>query len=194
LAVSQSASNRVARVYAKALMDVGVKNGNLPEIYDCLMALAKVYDDDREFRAFFTSPRLDGDLKFRIIQEAVGEKLVKPVLGLVYVMIKKGREALLDNVAGQFMRLKDIAEGKLHVYVTTARPLGDEQKAEIQSLIAKRSGKVVELHERIDESLIGGTIVRVEDYVIDGSLRRRLSALRKRLITQEGIFQKPASA
>ena len=113
---------------------------------------------------------------------------MQPVLGLVHVMIRKSREALLDNIAGQFMRLKDIAEGKLHVHVTTARPLGDEQKAEIQSLVAHKSGKVVELHERIDKSLIGGTIVRVEDYVIDGSLRRRLSALRKRLVAREGNF------
>jgi len=180
-AVSQSGSNRVARVYAQALMDIGEKTGSLSRVYDDLMTMAKIYGEDREFRAFFTSPRIEGDLKFRILSESIGDKLCKPMLGLLHVMIQKGREPLLDNIAGQFERLKDIAEGKLHVYVTTARALPDRQRAEIQSIVAKKSGKVVELHERVDGSLIGGTIVRVGDSVIDGSLRRRLVALRKGL-------------
>ena len=182
-------SIRAARVYAEALIDIGEEQNMMPRIYDELMALRKLYEEDREFRGFFTSPRLDPGQKFEALKKALGEEVCRPVLGLLKVMIQKGRELLLDNVADQFERFKDLAEGKVHVHVGTARPLSDDQKQRIAGKVAELMGQTPVLHERVQPELIGGMIVRVGDYVVDGTLRRKLRALRKSLVAKERMFE-----
>ena len=107
----------------------------------------------------------------------------------LHVMVEKGREPLLDNVAREFAHYKDLAEGKVHLHVRSARALDEDQKNEIVSLVAQRSGKTVQLHEHIEPELIGGTIVRLDDFVIDGTLKRKLKALRKALLEKERLFE-----
>jgi F-type H+-transporting ATPase subunit delta len=181
-------STRAARVYAEAMIAIGKEQGTLGDIHDELMGLNQLYRENREFRAFFTAPGIDSDEKYRVLKRALGDQVSKPVLGLLSVMIRKGREPLLDNIADQFVRFKDIAEGKVHVRVETARALADDQKDSIRELVEKKSGMTAELHETISPELIGGTIVRVNDFVIDGSLRRRLKALKKGLVAKGRLF------
>jgi F-type H+-transporting ATPase subunit delta len=182
-------STRAARVYAEAVIAIGRETGTLGEIHDELMGLSRLYRENRDFRAFFTAPGIDKDEKFRILSLALTDQVGRTVLGLLSVMIRKGRELLLDNVADQFVKFKDIAEGRVHIHVDTARPLADDQKNVIREIVEQRSGLTGELHERVVPELIGGTIVRVNDYVIDGSLRRRLRALKQSLVAKQQLFE-----
>lgn len=182
-------SDRTARVYAEALIAIAREREVMPEIYEDLMGLLSLYDGDPQFRAFFTSPRIDPAEKFRVLRKALDEKISKPVLGLLKVMIDKGRELLLDNVADQFARYKDEAEGNVHVHVRTARALGDDQKDEIRRVVEAKTKQTAVLHEKVEPDLIGGTIVRVGDFVVDGSLKRKLRALRKNLVAKQQIFE-----
>jgi F-type H+-transporting ATPase subunit delta len=186
--MAMNVSIRAARVYAEALLDIANESGELARVHDDLMALRKLYDEEREFRGFFTSPRLDPDEKFRIVQKLFGDELSKPVLGLLHVMIRKGRELLLDNVADEFVRYEDQAQGKVHLHVRTARALPDDQREAMRNAIATRTGKTVEMHESVEPELIGGAIVKLGDMVIDGTLRRKLQALKKRLVAKEQMF------
>jgi F-type H+-transporting ATPase subunit delta len=181
-------SDPAARPYARALIDIGEETGTLERIYDDLTALVTLYREHRDFRALFTSPRIDPDRKSEILKKVLGDELCKPVQGLLHVMVHKGREPLLDNVADQFARFKDLAEGKLHVYIESARPLAEDQSEKIKSLAQEFSRKAAIVHERVEPALIGGTIVRMGDFVIDGSLRRRLQALKKNLVAKEKLF------
>jgi F-type H+-transporting ATPase subunit delta len=181
-------STRAARVYAEAMIAIGRETGTLSEIHDELMGLDKLYRESREFRAFFTAPGVNKEEKFRILKLALTDQVGKSVLGLLSVMIQKGREMLLDNVADQFAKFKDLAEGKVHIRVDTARALAEDQKNTIREIVEQKSGLTVELHEKIVPELIGGTIVKVNDFVIDGSIRRRLKALKKNLVASERLF------
>jgi len=181
-------SDPAARPWARALIDIGEETGTLERIYDDLTALVTLYREHRDFRALFTSPRIDPDRKSEILLRVLGDELCKPVQGLLHVMIKKGREPLLDNIADQFARFKDLAEGKLHVYIESARPLAEDQRATIGRLAEEFSKRAAIVHEKVDPDLIGGTIVRMGDFVVDGSLRRRLHALKKNLVAKEKLF------
>jgi len=176
-----------AREYAEAMIAIGRERDTLSTIYDELMALRALYDD-KEFRAFFTSPRLDPDEKFRILRKAFDGRFSLPILGLVNVLIRKRRELLLDNIADQFQRFQDLAENKVHVHLHTARPVTDEIKARIAAIAEKDHGKTAIIHEKVEPELIGGMVLRVGDYRIDGSIRRKLEALRKSLMAKDKLF------
>lgn len=186
--MSMNPSIPAARVYAKALMDIGEESGELGRIYDDLMGLVKLYREDREFRAFFTSPRVDPDEKYRILKLALGDMVCRPVLGLIHVVIRKGRELLLDNIADQFERFRDLAEGNVHVHIRSARAVDDEIRERLKTLAKEDYGKNAVLHETVEPELIGGMIVRVGDYVVDGSIRRKIEKLRRNMVAKERMF------
>ncbi len=181
-------SVRVARVYAEAMLAIGREQGAIEGIHDDLKDLAVLYDEDAKFRSFFTSPRIDRETKARIVRTVFQGRICAPVLGLLLLLVRKGRETVLDNIHDEFVRFRDEAEGRVHVWLRSAKPLPASDVEAFRSRIAERSGRTVVMHEILDPSLIGGVVVRVNDFVLDGSIRRRLKALRKNLLAKERLF------
>jgi F-type H+-transporting ATPase subunit delta len=181
-------SVRVARVYAEAMLAIGREQELMERIHDDLKDLAKLYDEDPKFRSFFTSPRFDRVEKARIARKIFTGQVCEPVLGLLLLLVRKGRETVLDNIYDQFVRYRDEAEGRAHVWLRSAKPLLPEDVEAFRARIAAASGRTVVMHEILEPELIGGVVVRVNDFVLDGSIRRRLKALRKNLLTKERLF------
>ena len=87
------------------------------------------------------------------------------------------RLALLPQIAAQFEALRAEVEGVVDVEVIAAREIAAPQQKKLEAALAKRLGREVRMHTRIDETLLGGAIVRAGDLVIDGSLKGRLERL-----------------
>jgi len=177
-------SQTIARVYAQALYEVAEEQGAVGVVHDELRALAGLawQEGNEDIRDFFLSPRIDRATKWKLLGEALRDHLSRPVLGLLKVLIFKGREATLDNIADHFDRFQDLAENRIHAHVTVATPMEDALKADLKARLEAESGKIVLMHERIDPSIIGGASIRVGDRVIDRTLRTKLAALRERLL------------
>ena len=178
----KNVSQAVARVYAEALLDLAMDTNCLAQVVDDLHAVRELFDGEPTFRDFFTSPAFDRDFKKRVLKEIFSGKLGRPVLGLLHVLVDKQREMIVDNVAAEFDRYRDIREGRLHVHVSSARPLDENQKAAIRKRLEQATGSIIRIHETVVPALLGGLIVKMEDKVIDGSLRRRLERLRHTLV------------
>lgn len=179
-------SDPAAKVYAQALLDASTDADCLGPVYDDLVAVRRLYEEDHWFRSFFTSPRIDREVKRAALRKALEGQVHRLVLGLVDVLALKGRESLLDNVVDQFDRFKDELENRAHAYVVVARPLDAGFRAALVRRLEAASGKQVELHERVDPAALGGAAIRIGDRVIDRTVRNRLAALRKRLLTADG--------
>lgn len=174
-------SDPIARVYAGALVELGREQKALGSIYDDLQAVLALYRGDAYFRQFFTSPRIDRDVKWRAVRKALDGKVGRPVMGLIRVMISKGREAAFDNLVAQFERFKDEAENRIHATVTVAAPLEADARAALVARLERASGRTVALHEQVEPAVIGGASIRIGDRVIDRTVRTRIAALRRRL-------------
>lgn len=181
-----SASLAVARVYAEALLDLGMAADSLSRIVDDLHAVRKLFDEDRTFREFFGSPRIDPIEKKRILAKAFGERLDRPVMGLLSVLVDKRREMVIDNIVDEFDRFRDLREGRVHAHVTSAVPLAEGLREEIRTRLEKATGKKVKVHERVEPRVLGGLLVKLGDRVLDGTLRRRLDRLRRGLHSVRG--------
>jgi F-type H+-transporting ATPase subunit delta len=175
-------SRSVARVYAAALTEHGRETKSLGTIHDDLKKVLALYEGDRWFRSFFTSPRIDRPVKWKALQKAFTGKVGRPVLGLLKVLVDKGREPVFDNIVDEFEKLRDQAENRVHAYVVVSQPLADELRAAITARLERSSGKNVALHERVDPEVLGGASIRVGDRVIDRTLRTRLAALKKEML------------
>lgn len=175
-------SEPAARCYAEALLLIAREQGRLEPVLDDLRAVMGVFHSQRPVWNLFTSPRIDRSEKEAFMLRAFAGKVGPEVTGLLAVVIRKAREPLFDNIVSQFERFKDLEEKRIHVYLTTAREAEPELRKAIEDAVSKTSGKSVVLHAATDRSLIGGMVVRVGDTVVDGSLRRRLRILGRKLV------------
>ena len=179
-------SQAVARVYARALFDIGSQEGALGQIYDDLRGVQAAADSSKDVVRFLQSPKLRRRDKKRIMHEIFSDQVCRPVMGLLQVLIDKRREPVFDNIVDEFEKYRDEHEGRVHVKITTAKPLSDDEKERLVAALSKTTGKSVDLHETTDPAVIGGIRVNLGDYVLDGTVRRRLDDLRRSFAAEQG--------
>ena len=172
-------SQAVARVYAKALFDIGTEDGSLGQIFDDLNGIQSVADSSPEVQNFLQSPKLKREDKIRVMDELFADKVTRPVLGLLHVLIEKRREPVFDNIVEEFAKYRDEHEGRVHARVTSARPLSDDQLETLTNALAKSSGKTVQLKQQVNPAVIGAIRVNLGDYVLDGTVLRKMNELRR---------------
>jgi F-type H+-transporting ATPase subunit delta len=178
-----NAMQAAARVYAKALFDVGLDERALGSISDDLHAVQDALGGlDPELRAFFDLPLLRPADKGRILDVTFGGKVGRPVLGLLHVLVRKRRELLFDGIVEEFDHYRDDYEGRVRATVITARTLDGDLAQALRDALEQRTKKTVVLNELVDPEAIGGIRVNLGDSVLDGTIRRGLSDMRRSLV------------
>jgi F-type H+-transporting ATPase subunit delta len=166
----------IARPYAKAVFELAQETGKLGQWGTLLRSISYAVDDPAVI-ALLHSPSVGGAKVGQIIVDALGDRLDEHGRNFVRLLAENGRVGILPEIAAGFETLRAEAEGTVDVNVTSAAPLTEEQKVELTASLQRRFGRDVRLHCEIDESLIGGAVVRAGDLVIDSSLRGRLQQL-----------------
>ena len=173
----------IARPYARAVYELAEAENNLQEWSDLLKLLSQVVVD-ADMRNIISSPRVSNEKLLQIISDVTGNRLGSIGQNFIKVLIDANRLKLVPFISDLFEKKRAEAEGRVDISVQTAYELEEKQAAQLSQAMGKRLGKTVNITSAIDESLIGGIIIRAGDTVIDSSLRGRLNALRNRLIGQ----------
>lgn len=179
-------STKVGRIYANALFEIAREKGLIGTLFQQLQSLGELYESHSEFRRYFTSPKIDRAHKSDAVRKMFAGKVHELVLNLLLVLVKKGRESALNNIVRAFSQFRDEAEDRAHVYVRSAVPMDSAVRAKLLATL-KRHVNEIELHETTDESLIGGMIIKIHDFVVDTTIRKQLRLLQRRLIPR-GAF------
>lgn len=172
----------VARNYAETLFELAVRDDALRLYGDAIAMVARFIDEDRRLRLFLETPRIDDDDKKSVVRRAFGETLPKHVVNFVQVTIHKRRQKLLRSISDQYHALLDAHMGREHVQVSVARPVDDATRKVITERLSKVLGKEAIAHVRVNPEIIGGIVVSTGDTIYDGSIRRRLDGMRRRLL------------
>lgn len=172
--------SNLARPYARAAFQLARDAGDLQGWSDRLGLLARVVDDERVANAI-RAPRMSRGERAQLVIRICEEHLDDGARNLVRLLADNGRLGQLPEVARQYEALRADAEGRVDAHVRSASPLDDDQKRRIAERLKRRLDREVELHCEVDETLLGGAIVRAGDLVIDGSLKGRLERLASRL-------------
>jgi len=172
----------VSRNYAETLFALGQKHGQLAEYGTALETVAQLLDEDPKFRTFLETPRIDDDERKKVVRKVFGASLPKTVVNFVLVTIDKRRQRLLRAIAREYGLLLDAHLGREHVEVTLARRADAATEKLIAERLSSALGTQAIPHFRVKPEIIGGLVVRTTDTIYDGSVRRRLEGLRRRLL------------
>jgi F-type H+-transporting ATPase subunit delta len=166
----------VARPYAKAAFRQAQAAGRLGTWSEALNRAALAVGDSR-VRAVFGSPKVTAVQLAEFVSGVAGEGLDADGRNFISLLAENKRLPFLPEIAVVFDRLKAQAEGTVDVTVTSAAPMGGDEQAKLVAALEQRFGRKVHLQSSVDESLIGGAVVRAGDLTIDGSLKSRLERL-----------------
>jgi len=142
--------------------------------------LNKVCSESKEFSLLLKSPIVKTDQKLKILNEIFTSKLTKTSMMFVNIITTKKRENLLSSIAISFINLYKTYKKIESATVTTAVPLDENLKKEVINFIKKHGDQDVELTEIVDESIIGGAIIRMGDKQLDASVFNALSELKQK--------------
>jgi F-type H+-transporting ATPase subunit delta len=175
----------VARNYAEALFELAERHEGL-EVYGAgIDTVSRLLDENPKFRLFLETPRIDAEDKKTVVRKVFADELPRHLVSFLLVTIDKRRQRLLRSIAREFRALVDEHHGRVHVEVTVARSLDEEATRTIGRRLSEILGKTAIPHIRVDEDILGGMIARAGDTIYDGSLRRRLDRMRRRLLAAE---------
>ncbi|HEX7338097.1 MAG TPA: ATP synthase F1 subunit delta [Gemmatimonadales bacterium] len=171
----------IARNYAEALFELGQKSGQPERYADLVDAVAAAIETTPKVQAVLMSPRVPKAEKSRFLGEALQSVPREFVLWLQAV-VKRGRQGILRDIATEYLALLDAKLNRIRASVTLARQPDEKLKQMIEERLGRQLKKQVIAAYLVDPEILGGAIVRVEDRVLDGSVRRRMTKLRRHLL------------
>ncbi len=173
---------QVGALYAKALL--GAAGAKTDQIVSQLEAVVKdCLDRFPALEQALASPNIAQDEKEAMLDRIFSGKIEKVLLNFLKILCRRGRAGSLRAVQVTASMLRDEQLGRLHVQVTSALPLNDEQRNAISAQLKKAFGKDAVLEELTDSSLLGGVVLRIGDKVYDGSVQGKLVQMRQTVLS-----------
>jgi F-type H+-transporting ATPase subunit delta len=176
-------SETVARNYAEALFQLGERSGHAERYADLLDAVAGAVEQTPRVQAFLMSPRVPKSEKAKLFGDAL-RNVPREFVLFLQAVIRRGRQPLLREIATEYLNLLDLKLERVRAGITLARNPDERLKRGIQEALSRQLGKQVIPNFSVDPEILGGAIVRVGERVLDGSLRRRMTKLRRQLLSR----------
>jgi F-type H+-transporting ATPase subunit delta len=172
--------SKISVRYSKALFQSAIEKKQLDKVYKDMLFISEICRMS-QVKELLESPIIYPSKKVAVLHSVLEKEIEKITLSLVDLLVKNGRESYLPAIARVFrdetFKYKGITEAQL----TTAVPVNEKVRKQIIELISRIFKTKVELKENIENEIIGGFILRVNDNFIDASVRNKLRKIKKGL-------------
>ncbi len=173
-----SISTGIAQRYASAVFDIAKEGKSVKAIETDLDALQGAMSDSEDFRNLINSPIYTrSEQGAAIAALAKKMKLSSTMANTLALMASKRRLFVLPALIKTLRDAIATDKGEVTAEVTSAKALTKAQSDKLAKSLKASTGKTVTLQTTVDESLIGGLIVKVGSKMIDTSIRAKLNSL-----------------
>ena len=171
----------IALRYARALLDIGIKNKNFEQLgreLDRVVVLFKSAD----LRELFRNPKFSVDARKKVLSELLRRVMVSPITrNFLHLLVDRGRIHILPTITKSYHDIADAQDGRIRAHVTVAEKLSEPDAARLRAVLRKLTGQQVIIEQSIDVSLLGGVVTRIGGKVYDGSVQAQLESMRTQL-------------
>lgn len=182
------ANARLAGRYAKSLLGLAQEQGQLEVVYADMKYVHAVCRASREFVNLLRSPIINADQKNSIINAVTKDKVSSLTHSFTVLLVKKGRESELPEMATAFIEQYNELKGIHQVTLTTAVEVSETLKSAIEEKVkAENKFATVELTTKTDESLIGGFVLEFNNNLLDASIARDLKDIKRQFMNNEFV-------
>lgn len=173
----------VSKTYGEALFELAVEEKKAQDLMEEIQVVQTLLLENPDFDKLLKHPGIPKQEKLQIMENVFKGRVSDTLAGFLEIVVNKERYSDLQAIFTYFIdRVKE--EQKIGIaYVTTAVALTGEQKQNVCTRLLETGGyETMEMHYDVDETLIGGMVIRVNDRVVDSSIRTKLNDLTKQLL------------
>lgn len=170
--------SKAARRYASAFLHTAIEIDKLELIKQDMLFLVETLSGSRDLELFLKSPIIKRSDKAEVLKSIFDEHIQKETRQFLSLLVSKGREDLISQICSSFVNKYNLHQGIINIDVFTATDLVGDQKESLISTLETSTGKKVQLNTFVDKNLIGGIAVKIDDTVVDGTIKHKLSQLK----------------
>lgn len=174
-------TGKAEEVYAQSLFEVAREDGELPQIAKELETVAALLKEQPDFVRLLSSPAMSRKEKIAIAGSVFDQTVSSHLANFIKVLADHGRIAAFDGICTAFRAHYDRHTGVLPVTAVTAVEMPARLREKLQNKLAQTTGKKILLDCQVDPTVIGGVLLRYDNKEIDGTVREKLTALRRQL-------------
>lgn len=171
----------VVKRYATALFDLAASEGAMAKYEEEVKVIVKALHDEPDFMAVLQDHKVTMEDKISLVENIFTDKVALPIVGLLVLLVKKGRQDEMLDVLETFLERVKAESGIVKAVVKSAIPLKAEQIALLKEKLEAGTKSKIELETIVDASIIAGLVVRVGDKVVDASYQGEMQTLKKQL-------------
>ncbi len=175
---------RAAKRYAGALFETARRADKLAVVEANLTNIVSLMHDTPKLLEMWESPLVPAGRKRSLIKQLFEGQYDTITLSFLLLLIDKRREVILDAVDFEMRQMADANRHLVRAEATFAVAPTPQELESLKKSLEQRTGETVELTPQVDASLLGGVIVRMQDNILDGSVRGRLERLRETLLQE----------
>jgi F-type H+-transporting ATPase subunit delta len=180
--VLDNTGQRVAKVYAEALLRAATRVHQDAEVFEELKGVVDIFRRDPSVEEFLSNPAIGRERKGELIKRSFEGRASDILTNFLRVLNEHDRLSVFRGVVDVYSELFDRTHNRMQVLVQSATPLADDQRERITSDLRAAFGKEPILNASVNPSLLGGLLVQVEDWVYDATVRTRIEMIRKQLV------------
>lgn len=172
----------LAEAYARSLLELAAEQHTAEPTGDELASLKDILEQNPTFKLFLADPAVSSTERENALSNIFKGKVSPLLFNFIRLANEKGRLSLLPQIIDAYDLLLDEHLGKIEVDVTVAHKLDPAQLEQVRQAVSKALKRDAVIHQYVDDSIIGGMVLRVQDKLIDASVKAQLEALRHQLL------------
>lgn len=169
---------KLASRYAHALYEFSAETDNIENVYHDILHIQEVVTTNRELKTVLESPVIAQDKKQNITAEIFQNNICETTFKFFTLIIKKRRVPQLMMICNQFVKLYYKNHNIKEAHVTSAKPLSDKMIQYIKDYLEKDNPYTFIIYPFVDPNIIGGLVVKIDDFNFDASILAKISRLK----------------
>lgn len=169
----------IADRYAEAMLNIAEENNVLDFVKNDLPAIANTLRENKDFKDFLEHPLIPKSDKKDVLEKLFRDKFNPYVINLIKLLLDRNRIFIFCAISNSFIKQFNKKFNIITAEIITAINIDNDTKNLIQQRLASILSKQVEITTKLDPDIIGGVVIKVEDRIIDGSIKGRIESIQR---------------
>jgi len=169
---------KLATRYANALFEFASETNDVENVYQDILHIQKVIASHSEMKKVLESPIISQEKKHNIISAVFSKDITETAFNFFSLIVKKRREPELLMICNQFKKIYNHHHNIKEAFITSAQPLSEKMVHFIKTYLEEGSPFTVILHLSVNKNIIGGLVVKIDDFYFDASIQAKVLKLK----------------
>lgn len=169
----------IGKRYALALFDAGQELEKVDDFKEELNYIIEILNKESELVSILEHPKISKKDKKELIVSVFGEDISEEIKNFLYIIIDKGRERNIFDINKEYKTLYNENKNLVEAVAVTAVPMNKDSQDKLSVVLSEKLGKTVKIDNEVDKSILGGVLLKMENKVIDGTIKGRLESMER---------------